>query len=125
MRRLVAHRGGQPERQSGQLKREQTDDAREERDGKQQERALQEEDDAGDDQREECERVGEVVAKLLRLDQEQLRDTLQPSPELSHVEHCSRGPGEFGPKLDAPSKCASRVLRRVPAILTPFFLAPT
>src|SRR5438067_10978430 len=65
---------------------------------------MQEENDAGDYQRQGLQRVGEVIVKLLRLDQEQLRDTLQRSPELSHVEHCSRASGEFGRNLDAASK---------------------
>src|SRR5207253_10378362 len=69
---------------------------------------LPEEDDAGDGQGRGGQRAGEVIAQLLRLDQEQLRDTVQRSPELSHVEHCSRASGEFGRNLDAESKARRR-----------------
>src|SRR5438876_6660427 len=114
---LEAHPGRQSDRQTSQLQREQADDAGKKRDRKQEEGVLQEEDDPGDDQRQQRERVAEVVGELLRLDQEQLRDTMQRSPELSHVEHCSRAPAEFGPDLDAASKAAA-IRRRTSAILT-------
>src|SRR2546421_3402886 len=120
---LEAHPGRQSDRQTSQLQREQADDAGKKRDRKQEEGVLQEEDDPGDDQRQQRERVAEVVGELLRLDQEQLRDTMQRSPELSHVEHCSRASGELPSRLDAPSKMPSGG-PRVSAILTPFFRAP-
>src|SRR2546423_990059 len=124
MGRLEAHPGRQSDRQTSQLQCEQADDAGKKRNRKQKESVLQEEDDPGDDQRQQRQRVAEVVSELLRLDQEQLRDAMQRSPELSHVEHCSRASSELPSTLDAPSKVPPGP-RRVSAILTPFFRAPT
>src|SRR6202011_1306384 len=108
MRRFEADPGGKSEGQPGELQGEQAYDPGEKRNRKQEQGVLQKEDDAGEDQGEEGQRVGQVIVKLLRLDQEQLRSTVQRSPELSHVEHCSRGSGELGPDLDAPSKVGRR-----------------
>src|SRR5947199_9464244 len=107
------------EGQPSQLDGKQTDDARKKRDRKQQDRILQKEDNARDDQGQEGECVSEVVTELVRLHQEQLRDTVQPSPELSHVEHCNRGSLELRCSAArsvqiAAAPCGSS------AILTPF-----
>src|SRR5205809_1328835 len=111
--------GGESEGQASQLNGEQADDAGQKRERKQQDGILQEEDNAGDDQGQESECVSEVITELVRLHQEQLRDTVQPSPELSHVEHCNRGSLELRSSAArsvqiAAAPCGSS------AILTPF-----
>ena len=116
--------GGESEGQASQLNSEQADDAGQKRERKQQDRILQKEDDAGHDQGQESECISEVITELVRLHQEQLRDTVQPSPELSHVEHCSRGSLEL--RLSAArSVQIGGCARGSSAILTPFFRAPS
>src|SRR5205809_7631247 len=121
---VEADPGAESEGQASQLKGEQADDAGQKREGKQQDGILQEEDNAGDDQGQESECVSEVITELVRLHQEQLRDTVQPSPELSHVEHCSRGSLELRPSA-ARSVQIGRCACGSSAILTPFFRAPS
>src|SRR5205823_9275253 len=116
--------GGESEGQPSQLNSEQADDAGQKRERKQQDGILQKEDNAGDHQGQESECISEVVTELVRLHQEQLRDTVQPSPELSHVEHCSRGSLEL--RLSAArSVQIGGCARGSSAILTPFFRAPS
>src|SRR3981081_2976850 len=47
---------------------------------------------------------------------------MQRSPELSHVEHCSRASAEFGQDLDAASKAGVKI--RVKNVCYPYSVFP-
>src|SRR5438270_8384607 len=124
MGRLETDPCREAEGQSRKLDGEQACDAGKKGHCEQQDRVLQEENDAGHDEWQQGKRVGEVVAELLRLDQEQLRDPAQRSPELSHVEHCSRAFAYSGSLWTERAKAWAES-PELSAILTPFFRAPT
>ena len=81
--------GRQVDRQPGELQGKQANDACEKTERDQERRAPAEKENPGRHWRDERQRVDDVVAELFGLDQEQLGNSVQRPPELSHVQHCS------------------------------------